>query len=504
MPAGKRRQSNAMLYTLITFVGLFVVATTAAVIYYVKAEELRTTTKDLQDEMNRMVTAEELRNLGTVVGTRLPGESNLGTVVSHLDQMVELVKGAPVRVTSPEVKVAEVKQTLQPLLERSRTYVALPGAIRMAADPSAAANADPNQPADPNAAAAPQVALVTLIGDLLAKLDKTTQEKNATDQQLVTLRERFDDAIKVMEDTKQKLTADVKVCTDQVGQIKADYAKLSTLLDQKSREQLGVIQGDLEKARANAKQLNDNLLKTQAELNVAEGRLQGALAQVQEIKPAPDNEAPAYQTDGHVVLVDEGAGVIHIDLGSEDHLYQGLTFSVYDRAAGIPRDGKPKAQVEVFAIDQKVSAARVLSWDRRNPIATGDLIANLIWDRERPNQFVVTGEFDLDGDGGPDYDAAAKIETLIRRWGGTVAQDVTARTDYIILGTEPTVPVQPTPEMQTADPTLLDKYNAAKQKDDQYNQIRQRAQALWVPVFNYDRFLYFTGYAAQASKPGAL
>ena len=116
----------------------------------------------------------------------------------------------------------------------------------------------------------------------------------------------------------------------------------------------------------------------------------------------------------------------------------------------------------------------------------------------------MTGEFDLDGDGGPDYDAAAKIETLIRRWGGTVAQDVTARTDYIILGTEPTVPVQPTPEMQTADPTLLDKYNAAKQKDDQYNQIRQRAQALWVPVFNYDRFLYFTGYAAQASKPGAL
>ena len=242
MPAGKRRQSNAMLYTLITFVGLFVVATTAAVIYYVKAEELRTTKNDLQDEMNRMVTAEELRNVGTIVGTRLPGESNLGTVVSHLDQMVELVKGAPVRVTSPEVKVAEVKQTLEPLLERSRTYVALPGAIRMAADPSATANADPNQPADPNAAAAPQVALVTLIGDLLAKLDKTTQEKNATDQQLVTLRERFDDAIKVMEDTKQKLTADVKVCTDQVGQIKADYAKLSTLLDQKSREQLGVIQ----------------------------------------------------------------------------------------------------------------------------------------------------------------------------------------------------------------------------------------------------------------------
>ncbi len=504
MPAGKRRQSNAMLYTLITFVGLFVIATTAAVIYYVKAEDLRTTTKNLQDEMNRMVSNEESRNIGTIVGTRLPGQSNLGTVISHLDQMVALVKGAPVRVTSPEVKVAETRQALQPLFKRAGAYVTLPGAARAAVDPNAAKKADPNKPVDPNAAATPQVALATLISDLLAKLDKTTQEKNAADQQLTTLKARYDDAIKVMEETKQKLTSEVKGCEDQVNQIKGDYAKLSALLDQKSTEQLGIIRGDLDKARADAKQLNDNLLKTQAELSVAVGRLQGALDQVSEIRPAPDKEAPAFKADGHVVMVDEAAGVIHIDLGSEDHIYQGLTFSVYDRAAGIPRDGRPKAQVEVFAIDPKASAARVLTWDRKNPIATGDLIANLIWDRERPNQFIVIGEFDLDGDGKPDYDGVTKIEALIQRWGGVVAKEVTSQTDYLILGTEPKVPTPPTPEAQTADPTALEKYNAAKQKNDQYNLIRQQAQALWIPVFSYDRFLYFTGYAAQANKPGAL
>ncbi len=504
MPAGKRRQSNAMLYTLITFVGLFVVATTAAVIYYVKAEELRTTTKDLQDEMNRMVSSDESRNIGAIVGTRLPGQSNLGTVINHLDQMVALVRGGPVRVTAPEVKVAEAKQALQPLLKRAGTYVTLPGATQAAVDPNAAQKADPNKPVDPNAAAVPQVVIATLLSDLLTKLDQTTQEKNATAQQLATLRARFDDATKVMEETKQKLTSAVKDCEDQVGQIKGEYAKLSTLLDQKSKEQLGTIRGDLEKARADAKQLNDNLLKTQAQLSVAEGRLQGALDQVSEIRPAPDREAPAFQSDGHVVLVDEAAGVIHIDLGSDDRIYQGLTFSVYDRAAGIPRDGKPKAQVEVFAIDPKASAARVLTWDRRNPIATGDLIANLIWDRARPNQFIVTGEFDLNGDSMPDYDGVAKIEALIQRWGGVVSKEVTAQTDYLILGAEPTVPTQPTPEAQTADPTALEKYNAAKQKKDQYDQIRQRAAALWIPTFSYDRFLYFTGYAAQAGKPGAL
>ena len=41
MPAHRRKQTNAMLYTLITFVGLFIAATTVAVIFYVKAEEYR-------------------------------------------------------------------------------------------------------------------------------------------------------------------------------------------------------------------------------------------------------------------------------------------------------------------------------------------------------------------------------------------------------------------------------------------------------------------------------
>ena len=42
MPVRRRKQSNAMLYTLIIFVGLFIASTTVAVIYYVKAEEHRT------------------------------------------------------------------------------------------------------------------------------------------------------------------------------------------------------------------------------------------------------------------------------------------------------------------------------------------------------------------------------------------------------------------------------------------------------------------------------
>jgi len=505
MPAGKRRQSNAMLYTLITFVALFVVATTAAVIYYVRAEELRTQAKGLQDEMDKLVTRDESRNLGAIVGTKLPGQSNLGTVVEHLNEVVALVKGTPVRVTSAEVKVSEARQAVQPLLDKARAYIPLPGAAPAAVDPNAktAKKADPNA-ADPNAASVTQVALTTAISGLLAKLDSVTREKTATEQELATRKAQFDDAIKSMEETKNDLTAKVNGYEQQVNGIKAEYAKLSASNDQSTKEQLGTLRGDLDKATASLKQLNDTLLKTQAESNVTQGRLQGALAQISEIKPAPDKEAPAFKPDGEVFLVDQAVSTVQINLGSDDHIYQGLTFSVYDRAAGIPRDGKPKAQIEVFAIDRKVATARVRSSDRKNPIATHDHIANLIWDSAKQNQFVIVGDFDVNRDGKPDFDGATKIEALIQRWGGTVARDVTATTDYVILGTEPKVPAEPTPEAQTADPTAKEKYDAAKKRNEQYNQIRQRAEANSVPIFNYDRFLCFTGYANQTNKPGAL
>lgn len=501
MPPGKRRQSNAMLYTLITFVGLFIAATTVAVIYYVKAEELRTRSDELQQEMDRLASREEVRNMPGIVGAKLPGQSNFGTVVEYLNDMVRFVKGTPVQPTSAEVKVANARQAVEPLLTRAGNYITLPAAGDQGMDPNAV---DPNNPTDPNAAGPNQVALTYVIGELLARLDQTTEQRDAAEKQLGDLRQRFDAAIATMRDTEQALTAKVGEYRQQVDQIKTDYNDLRALVEQNSDERAKTLLDQLEQVRADARQSNQDLLRTQAELNVAQGRLQGALATVSDMRPAPDRESVAYRADGEVIMVNEAAGTVHINLGSEDHVYRGLTFSVYDRSAGITRDGKPKAEVEILAIDRRVATARILSSDRKNPIVTGDRVANLIWDANHENEFVVAGEFDLNGDGMPDYDAIRKIEALIRKWGGKVSEQVSATTDFVILGKEPQVPPEPTLDMLAIDPTATDKYNAARQGNEQYNQIRQRAEALWVPIFSYDRFLHFTGYASQVNKPGAF
>ena len=84
------------------------------------------------------------------------------------------------------------------------------------------------------------------------------------------------------------------------------------------------------------------------------------------------------------------------------------------------------------------------------------------------------------------------------------AEDVSADTDYVILGTEPSVPTEPTLDEQSKDPMAMERYKAARQANARYQQVRQSAESLRVPIYNYDRFLAFTGYATEVAKPGAF
>jgi len=81
MPAGKS-QTNAMLYTVITFVALFIIATVCAVIFYVKAEDFKTQLNDQSNDMVNIATEKEQRSLTKIIGKKLKGKSYLGTLIS--------------------------------------------------------------------------------------------------------------------------------------------------------------------------------------------------------------------------------------------------------------------------------------------------------------------------------------------------------------------------------------------------------------------------------------
>ena len=480
MPAHRRKQSNAMLYTLITFIGLLIVATTIAVIYYVKTEEYRDKANKAESNLEEIIKpAEQLKGLGKIVGTVPIGKSALGTMANYLGETVCLIVGGVPETTSAEAKVNDVNTKVGNALKSAQEYIDI---------------------AEPNT-----TGLVQIIGDLTAKLNNTINAKNAIQKDLNDQIAQFGITKRIYSEKDQVIQGEKNKLQQQVNTIQADYDELRTRLEKSTTEQVDTYREQLEEARANLKSLNDKLLKTQAELKMAEDVMKLAQQKVREIKPPPDHEALAHRPDGKIILIDDQAKVVHLNIGSKQHVYRGLTFTVYDRSGSIPKDGRGKAEIEVFDVAETYSAARITKSETKSPVLMGDIVANLIWNSDKTNVFVVAGDFDLDNDGNIDQNAAGKIQTLIEKWGGRVADTISIDTDFLVLGGQPQVPKQqPTFEDLELDPGAMQRYETLLQRLNHYNQLRSQAQALWIPVFRYERFLYFIGYKGQISQAGAF
>ncbi len=606
MPTGKRQQSSTMLYTVITFVGLFLISTVIAVIYYLQSEKHRTKAVALQSQMDELASSAEVRRIGAIVGAKQPRKSRLGTMVDYLDETVSLIIGGLPEETSAEVKIDNVNREVKDILELltqqypdtentapevpNNEFVELLANQQFSAvsesfdetmknelppekleeiwestidqmgpfkkqiglrtekeadydivfitcefekgclDIKVAYNDEkqvtgllfvPTPPEvlesyrqtpqlltqqqpyieidDPNT-----IGLVRIIEKLKTKLDNTTNTVLALEEQLEQLKSRFDDAMAAGFQKEQALLAEKEKYQQQVNEIKQDYDDLKTMMQQTSEQQVKTLMAQLDEERDERKRLNQQLLKTEAELAISEERIKRAQERLHALVPPPDSEVAAYKPDGKIILIDDSTKIVHLNIGSDDRVYRGLTFSVYEKNMPIPKDGKGKAEIEVFNVGKNISAARITRSNVKNPIILNDIAANLIWDSDRTNVFVVAGEFDLDGDGDIDYEAAEKIKALIEKWGGRVADDISIDTDFLILGTMPRVLKKPTFEQIEVDPMAMEKYEASLRKLTSYKEVQTRAEALSVPVFNAERFLYFIGYKAQSIRPGAF
>jgi hypothetical protein len=480
MPARRRKQSNAMLYTLITFVGLFIVATTIAVIYYVEAEDKRTRLEEAQNTIDDLANNNEIGVLGSIVGTR-PSRTTtwLGTMVGHLDATTSMIVGGDPETTSAEAKVNDANIKVANALKLAQEHITI---------------------ADPNT-----TGLVKIISDLVSELNKTIEANEALQKDLNNQIAQFDITKKAYADKEQIIEEEKNKLQALVNKMEADYADLQARLEQSTTEQVDYLRKQLDQANANLKTTEGTLLKTRAELTMTQDIMKRAQQEVRDIMPAPDHEVLAHRADGKIILIDDQAQVVHLNIGTDQHVYRGLTFTVYDRSGSIPKDGKGKAEIEVFDVADTFCAARITKPDAKKPILLGDIAANLIWNSDKTNVFVIAGDFDLDGDGNLDENASGKIQSLIEKWGGKVVDSISIDTDFLVLGDQPQVPEQqPTFEQQELDPGAMQRYEARLQQLNEYNQLQSQAQALWIPIFRYERFLYFIGYKGQISKAGAF
>jgi len=480
MPAPRHMQTSAML-SLIIFVVLFLIAATFAVVFYVKSEDYRTQVSDIQSEMLKLASAREKPSKMVGKPPKSPKSrkemSYLGAMDAYLDQMISAITGKVSEDTTAAAKVNDatimINETIETLGEDALpTYG--PEGIDLI-------NTIKHLKATTDAAREKQISLQIQLNDLMDKFDVTVENFNIEKQRLIEEKNNF-----------QKMADDVQ----------GNFNELKEEMGLSTERQVQLYSDRLDRTKENLRQTNAELTQTQEDLKKTKESLDIAIATLDSIKARPDIEVAAHKADARIVSIDTQSNVVYLDIGSKDHVYPGLTFSVYNQNAPMPKDGKGKAEIEVFRIEKNISAARIIS--EADPILTQDIIANLIWDSETSNRFVVAGDFDFDRDGKVDYDGIDKIKQLIEHWGGRIVSEVTIETDFVILGKEPKPIARPTREETEIYPSMTRKYEESLQRVNIYNDTLKEANKFSIPVFNQKRFMYLTGYESLAAKTTPL
>lgn len=470
--AQARTQSNAMLYALITFVALFVVGVVCAVIFYVKSEEYRTQLDSSKSDLQKIANRTEQGALGKIVGKVDEGKSYLGTLSERYDKLYSIITGvAPAEDLSADAKLNDITMQINKLTEM----------LGQSASPAVGPEG---------------IALIKLASDLKTRADDLQTKMDNLTAQYQQLQDQYNADKQEAAFKEQQLVAQVESYQQNANDIQAKYDQLQKQLSGSFDEQIQAVNKRLEEEQNKLKQKQMELTDTETKLAQADKSLKEALGRLEAIRPRPDKEVAAYQPDAGILRVDLQNSLVYLDSGSDDHVYRGLTFAVFDRNAPIPETGEGKAEIEVFQVEPKVSVARIVRGNKKNPIVKEDLVANLIWDSKSSNKFVVLGDFDFNDDGRVDADGNQRIREMIERWGGIVDDEITIDTDFVIVGQVPAPLPQPEQAEADIDPSLMEKYQASLNAMKTYNVKLERAKELSAPVFNQKRFFYLIGYDA--------
>lgn len=272
------------------------------------------------------------------------------------------------------------------------------------------------------------------------------------------------------ESERDKAMKDLKAAQDKIAEMQTGFAKDLASLGRKVNElqlaktdferlkssdidslktQISAKQDALESLRKDAVEMSNKL---KAEISDRERLLDEQKQAISTLRGPPaagaQEMALARKPVGQVLRALPGDSLVHIDLGKEKNVTLGMTFTVYSADERVPIDGRGKAAIEVVSLGQKTAECRVTAPPSPDdPILEGDGVGNIILAREkgRKPRFCTVGAFDIDFDGNPDARGAPTVAALVTRWGGVVVDSVDANTDYLVIGTEPSMAAMPAP-----------------------------------------------------------
>jgi hypothetical protein len=205
--------------------------------------------------------------------------------------------------------------------------------------------------------------------------------------------------------------------------------------------------------------------------------------------------------DGEVIGAEGSEGRVYVNLGRNQKIVLGMTFTVYaDKSAIRPDDegnyAPGKATVEVISVNDNNSACRITSSSRGNPIVRGDVIANAVYDPRKTYKFVVIGNFDVNRDGIATPLERQDMVSLIESWGGSVVDSLTGDVDFLVLGEQPNLRPQPPAD---APLEVVLAHQEEKKEVDRYQALYKQATSTSVPTLSENRL-----YTLIGKTPAAL
>ena len=226
--------------------------------------------------------------------------------------------------------------------------------------------------------------------------------------------------------------------------------------------------------------------------------IKGLQEHIDELTRGQDRKASGptiIAADGRIVSVTPDRDLVYIDLSRNDRILPGMTFEVFEKDTVVKlTEGEPvrgKATIEIVNALDSTSKARVVRRETRAVVIESDQIVNVAYDRNTEPVFVVHGDFDIDHRGVTTQRDKSRVRALIERWGGGIVDKLTYQVDYLVLGLEPAVPVEPPEDAPFSQHRA---YVEARNVYNEFQDLITVAKELRIPVLNQNRALALLGY----------
>jgi archaellum component FlaC len=347
---------------------------------------------------------------------------------------------------------------------------------------------------------------VVSANDTLITVFETMSDRLGDQDQTIASNES---RIEELEQQKQSLTAQLRTAREEFEQEIASLKdRLAQIQDDKTRSlaqkdnQLQQSQDEVASLRQQVTKFEREWARRERDVEIMVGRLERQVErqrnEILSLKPEPFNtDAILTKADGRVFRSVPGSDIIYVNLGAQDNVKVGMGFEVFSESRTDRDTLRGKASLEVEYVMADSAECRVTRRLPGKPIVEGDFVVNLAYERERQPKVLVLGDFDLDYDGQIDFDGKRTIESLVRKDGGMLVEELDESVDYIVIGLAPRVP-QIGPDGNASD---VVKNQAVQQELEasRFRDVVDQAGRLRIPIVTQNQYLFLTGYSGRGA-----